>query len=95
MKNYIKGFIGGILASVCMLIFVAATNQSDQYSQISENELISKLEEIETKIQFNYNVLNKHLVRIMAYGVKVKDGYIDGVRQPVNCQHITNESKNK
>ena len=27
--------------------------------------------------------------------VKVKDGYIDGVRQPVNCQHITNESKNK
>ena len=94
MRNYTKGFIGGILSSVCLLIFVAATNQSNQTSQTSQNELMSKLEKIETKIDFNYNVLNKHLVRIMAYGVKAKDGYIDGVRQPVNCQHIQKELKN-
>ncbi|SVA91419.1 uncharacterized protein METZ01_LOCUS144273, partial [marine metagenome] len=25
----------------------------------------------------------------------VKDGHIDGVRQPVNCQHIQKELKNK
>ena len=40
------------------------------------------------KIDFNYNVLNKHLVRIMAYGVKVKEGEIDGVRNSVDCNQI-------
>ena len=58
MKNYTKGFIGGILASVCMLIFVAATNQSNQYSQISQNELISKLEGIETTIPLHLRILD-------------------------------------
>ena len=48
-------------------------------------ELLQRLDDIEQKIDFNYNVLNKHLVRIMAYGVKVKEGYVDGVRQPVEC----------
>ena len=43
---------------------------------------------IEQKIDFNYNVLNKHLVRIMAYGVKVKEGEIDGVRNSVDCNQI-------
>ena len=48
-------------------------------------EIIKKLENIEQKIDFNYNVLNKHLVRIMAYGVKVKEGEIDKVRNSVDC----------
>ena len=58
---------------------------------MEERELLEKLNKIEEKIDFNYNVLNKHLVRIMAYGVKVKEGHIDGVRQPVKCvQNIDN-----
>ena len=50
------------------------------------DEIINKLSQLEEKMDFNYNVINKHLVRLMAYGVKVKEGYIDGVRQPINCK---------
>ena len=49
---------------------------------------LQKLDSIDQKIDFNYNVLNKHLVRIMAYGVKVKEGEIDGVRNAVDCNKI-------
>ena len=52
---------------------------------MEERELLEKLNKIEEKIDFNYNVLNKHLVRMMAYGVKVKEGYVDGIRQAVEC----------
>jgi len=31
------------------------------------------------------------LVRIMAYGVKVKEGQIDGVRRPVDCKHTSDK----
>ena len=67
--------------------FFASTSQpTDQ-----KTELIQRLDKIEGNIDFNYNVLNKHLVRIMAYGVKVKEGYIDGVRQPVECAKKNNK----
>ena len=87
MKDYVKGFASGFFLCLCIITLNASTSQpTDQ-----KTELIQRLEEIEEKIDFNYNVLNKHLVRKMAYGVKVKEGYIDGVRQPVECAKIYNK----
>ena len=85
MATYIKGFISGFFLCFSIIILSGAT-RSPLFSE--QTKLIQKLENIEQKIDFNYNVLNKHLVRIMAYGVKVKEGQIDGIRNPVNCKHI-------
>ena len=83
MTTYIKGFISGFFICFSIIILSGATN-SPRYSE--QTKLMQKLESIEQKIDFNYNILNKHLVRIMAYGVKVKEGQIDGVRRPVDCK---------
>lgn len=82
MNTYKMGFVSGFFLCLSVIILIGATkpNSSDE-----QKELIKKLENIEQKIDFNYNVLNKHLVRIMAYGVKVKEGEIDKVRNSVNC----------
>tara|TARA_X000001036_G_C20426312_1_gene703264 strand:+ start:164 stop:430 length:267 start_codon:yes stop_codon:yes gene_type:complete len=85
MATYIKGFISGFFLCFSIIILSGATRSPLSPEQ---TKLIQKLENIEQKIDFNYNVLNKHLVRIMAYGVKVKEGQIDGIRNPVNCKHI-------
>ncbi|MFL2989227.1 MAG: hypothetical protein ACJZ11_00750 [Candidatus Neomarinimicrobiota bacterium] len=85
MTTYIKGFISGFFLCFSIIILSGATNSTPYTEQA---KLIQKLDNIEQKIDFNYNVLNKHLVRIMAYGVKVKEGQIDGIRNPVNCKHI-------
>ena len=87
MNNYFKGFtLGFFLCLSLMLFYGSSPNQSEQTTAI-----IQRLDDLEEKIDFNYNVLNKHLVRIMAYGVKVKEGYVDGVRQQVEC--VQNISK--
>ena len=81
MNDYFKGLASGFFLCLCLIILNGSSDtQSEQ-----KVELLQRLDDIEQKIDFNYNVLNKHLVRIMAYGVKVKEGYIDGVRQPVEC----------
>ena len=81
MNDYFKGFASGFFLCLCLIILNGSSDtQSEQ-----KVELLQRLDAIEQNIDFNYNVLNKHLVRIMAYGVKVKEGYIDGVRQPVEC----------
>ena len=87
MDNYFKGFTSGFFLCLSIILFYASSpNQSEQNTVI-----IQRLDDLEEKIDFNYNVLNKHLVRIMAYGVKVKEGNVDGVRQPVKCvQNIDN-----
>ena len=71
MKIFIKGMITGFFLCLSVIVLVGATKPSNS---IEQKKLIKKLEDIEQKIDFNYNVLNKHLVRIMAYGVKVKEG---------------------
>ena len=81
MSDYTKGFTSGFFICLCLVLF---SGFSDNKSA-EEKGLLQKLNKIEEKIDFNYNVLNKHLVRMMAYGVKVKEGYVDGVRQPVEC----------
>ena len=87
MNNYFKGFtLGFFLCLSLMLFYGSSPNQSEQTTAI-----IQRLDDLEEKIDFNYNVLNKHLVRIMAYGVKVKEGYVDGVRQPVECAKKNNK----
>ena len=87
MNDYFKGFASGFFLCLSLILFYGSSpNQSEQNTAI-----IQKLDGIEEKIDFNYNVLNKHLVRIMAYGVKVKEGYVDGVRQQVEC--VQNISK--
>tara|TARA_Y100000741_G_scaffold337966_1_gene297682 strand:- start:377 stop:634 length:258 start_codon:yes stop_codon:yes gene_type:complete len=83
MSDYTKGFTSGIFICLCLVLF---SGFSDNKST-EERELLQKLNKIEEKIDFNYNVLNKHLVRMMAYGVKVKEGYVDGVRQAVECKN--------
>ena len=81
MNDYFKGFASGFFLCLCLIILNGSSDtQSEQ-----KVELLQRLDAIEQKIDFNYNVLNKHLVRIMTYGVKVKEGYVDGVRQPVEC----------
>ena len=87
MNNYFKGFTSGFFLCLSLILFYGSSpNQPEQTTAI-----IQRLDDLEEKIDFNYNVLNKHLVRIMAYGVKVKEGYVDGVRQPVEC--VQNISK--
>ena len=87
MNNYFKGVTSGIFLCLSLILFYGSSpNQSQQTTAI-----IQRLDDLEEKIDFNYNVLNKHLVRIMAYGVKVKEGYVDGVRQQVEC--VQNISK--
>ena len=87
MNDYFKGFASGFFLCLCLFILNGSSDtQSEQ-----KVELLQRLDAIEQKIDFNYNVLNKHLVRIMAYGVKVKEGYIDGVRQPVECVQKNNK----
>ena len=87
MNDYFKGFASGFFLCLCLIILNGSSDtQSEQKA-----ELLQRLDAIEQKIDFNYNVLNKHLVRIMAYGVKVKEGYIDGVRQPVECAQKNNK----
>ena len=81
MSDYTKGITSGFFICLCLVLF---SGFSDNKSA-EEKELLQKLNKIEEKIDFNYNVLNKHLVRMMAYGVKVKEGYVDGVRQAVEC----------
>ena len=81
MNNFFKGFVSGFFLCLCIIVFNGSSvNQSEQ-----KVELLQRLDDIEQKIDFNYNVLNKHLDRIMAYGIKVKEGYIAGVRQQVEC----------
>ena len=74
--------ISGFFLCLAITILMGSTKPSNTLMQ---QQLLQKLDNIEQKIDFNYNVLNKHLVRIMAYGIKVKEGYVDGVRQPVEC----------
>ena len=81
MNNYTKGFTSGFFICLCLVLFSGFSNNKS----VEEGELLQKLNKIEEKIDFNYNVLNKHLVRMMAYGVKVKEGYVDGIRQAVQC----------
>ena len=81
MNNYTKGFISGFFTCLFLFLFSGFSNNKP----VEERELLQKLNKIEEKIDFNYNVLNKHLVRMMAYGVKVKEGYVDGIRQAVEC----------
>ena len=82
MNDYNKGFFFGFI--ICFFIFTltAASNNNNK----KNDEIINKLNQLEEKMDFNYNVINKHLVRLMAYGVKVKEGYIDGIRQPISCK---------
>ena len=82
MNTYAKGFVSGFFLCLSIIILISATKPNSSNEQ---KEIIKKLENIEQKIDFNYNVLNKHLVRIMAYGVKVKEGEIDKVRNSVDC----------
>ena len=77
-----KGMITGFFLCLSVIVLVGANKPSNS---IEQENLIKKLNNIEQKIDFNYNVLNKHLVRIMAYGVKVKEGEIDKVRNSVDC----------
>ena len=87
MNDYFKGFASGFFLCLCLIILNGSSDtQSEQ-----KVELLQRLDAIEQKIDFNYNVLNKHLVRIMAYGVKVKEGYVDGVRQPIECVQNINK----
>ena len=81
MNNYTKGFTSGFFICICLVLFSGFSNNKP----VDERQLLQKLNKIEEKIDFNYNVLNKHLVRMMAYGVKVKEGYVDGIRQAVEC----------
>tara|TARA_B100001250_G_C19106233_1_gene489089 strand:+ start:186 stop:443 length:258 start_codon:yes stop_codon:yes gene_type:complete len=81
MSDYTKGFTSGFFICLCLILL---SGFSDNKSA-EKIEILQKLNKIEEKIDFNYNVLNKHLVRMMAYGVKVKEGYVDGVRQAVEC----------
>ena len=81
MNNYTKGFASGFFICLCLFLFSGFSNNKP----VEERQLLQKLNKIEEKIDFNYNVLNKHLVRMMAYGVKVKEGYVDGIRQAVEC----------
>tara|TARA_S200000501_G_scaffold267594_1_gene251326 strand:- start:1269 stop:1535 length:267 start_codon:yes stop_codon:yes gene_type:complete len=85
MNTYAKGFISGFFLCLAITLLMGSTKPSNNLEQ---QVLLQKLEKIEQKIDFNYNVLNKHLVRIMAYGVKVKEGEIDGVRNSVDCNQI-------
>ena len=82
MNTYTKGFVSGFFLCLSIIILIGATKPN---SSNGKKEIIKKLENIEQKIDFNYNVLNKHLVRIMAYGVKVKEGEIDKIRSSVDC----------
>ena len=82
MNTYTKGFVSGFFLCLSITILIGATKPNSSNEQ---KEIIKKLENIEQKIDFNYNILNKHLVRIMAYGVKVKEGEIDKVRNSVDC----------
>jgi len=82
MNTYTKGFVSGFFLCLSIIILTSATKPNNPNEQKKKKK---KLENIEQKIDFNYNVLNKHLVRIMAYGVKVKEGEIDKVRNSVNC----------
>jgi len=84
MNAHIKGFISGFFLCLA-IVLMGSTKRSNKLEQ---QQLLQKLDNIEQKIDFNYNVLNKHLVRIMAYGVKVKEGQIDGVRNSVDCNQI-------
>ena len=85
MSAHTKGFISGFFLCLTITILMGSTKPSNT---IGQQQLLQKLDNIEQKIDFNYNVLNKHLVRIMAYGVKVKEGEIDGVRNSVDCNQI-------
>ncbi len=82
MNTYTKGFVSGFFLCLSIIILIGATKPNSPNEQ---KEIIKRLENMEQKIDFNYNVLNKHLVRIMAYGVKVKEGEIDKVRNSVDC----------
>ena len=82
MNTFMKGMITGFFLCLSVIVLVGANKPSNS---IEQENLIKKLNNIEQKIDFNYNVLNKHLVRIMAYGVKVKEGEIDMVRNSVDC----------
>ena len=81
MNDFTKGFSSGFFICLCLVFFSGFSNNES----VKERELLQKLNKIEEKIDFNYNILNKHLVRMMAYGVKVKEGYVDGIRQTVEC----------
>ena len=85
MNANTKCFISGFFLCLAITILMGLTTQSNK---AEHQQLLQKLDSIEQKIDFNYNVLNKHLVRIMAYGVKVKEGEIDGVRNSVDCNQI-------
>ena len=85
MSTHTKGFISGFFICLTITVLMGSAKQSNN---LEKQQLLQKLDNIEQKIDFNYNVLNKHLVRIMAYGVKVKEGEIDGVRNSVDCNQI-------
>ena len=85
MSEHTKGFISGFFICLTITVLMGSAKQSNN---LEKQQLLQKLDNIEQKIDFNYNVLNKHLVRIMAYGVKVKEGEIDGVRNSVDCNQI-------
>ena len=85
MSAHTKGFISGFFICLTITVLMGSAKQSNN---LEKQQLLKKLDNIEQKIDFNYNVLNKHLVRIMAYGVKVKEGEIDGVRNSVDCNEV-------
>ena len=57
-----KGFYSGS-SSFVFVWFLFSGFSNDK--ALEERELLQKLNKIEEKIDFNYNVLNKHLVRMM------------------------------
>ena len=57
MNIYTKGFVSGFFLCLSIIILIGATKP---HSSNEQKEIIKKLENIEQKIDFNYNVLNKH-----------------------------------
>ena len=55
MNIYTKGFVSGFFLCLSIIILIGATKPNISNEQ---KEIIKKLENIEQKIDFNYNVLN-------------------------------------
>ena len=52
MNNYTKGFTSGFFICLCLFLFSGFSNNKP----VEERELLQKLNKIEEKIDFNYNV---------------------------------------
>ena len=59
MSEHTKGFILGFFICLTITVLMGSAKPSNKLEQ---QQLLQKLDNIEQKIDFNYNVLNKHLV---------------------------------